>query len=466
MNPPAANIHGQADEGMDSIAHIDLIGLHRRYPQRYPFLLESVLGDVANTARYSLLLAYPGDRLELTEAGLFENGLPLGQLDFLDQLNVRYQENPSTNLTQPFNGGWFLYLGYELAGQIEPSLHLPESESGMPIALAVRCAAAIVIDHKTGSLDIIVEDDHKDALAIRHQIQADLAEANGEGDSSQSAALPLPVQISEDPAEQFLAHVERIQEYICAGDVFQVNLSRGWEIIYAESLPVTEIYTRLRQSNPAPFAGLFRWQDNAVVSSSPERLIEVDGRTLQTRPIAGTRPRLSSGDLDAAERESLLLHPKERAEHIMLIDLERNDLGRVCEPGSVEVDELLNMETYAHVHHIVSNVRGRLRKNATPVDAIRAVFPGGTITGCPKVHCMEIIAELEAGGRGPYTGAMGYLGRNGRLDLNILIRTLEICGKQLRFRTGAGIVADSDALAELDETRAKARGLLNALGLT
>jgi anthranilate synthase component 1 len=157
-------------------------------------------------------------------------------------------------------------------------------------------------------------------------------------------------------------------------------------------------------------------------------------------------------------------HPKERAEHVMLIDLERNDLGRVCTPGSVEVDELMTVESYAHVHHIVSNVRGRLRGDATPGEVIRAVFPGGTITGCPKVRCMEIIAELEATGRGAYTGAFGWLNRDGDMDLNILIRSAEVQGKTLRFRTGAGIVADSRPQPELDETRAKARGMLRAIG--
>jgi anthranilate synthase component 1 len=185
---------------------------------------------------------------------------------------------------------------------------------------------------------------------------------------------------------------------------------------------------------------------------------------VQTRPIAGTRPRLD-GD-DAAERiRELVDHPKERAEHVMLIDLERNDLGRVCVPGSVEVNELMVVESYAHVHHIVSNVRGQLRDGVTPGEVIRAVFPGGTITGCPKVRCMEIIAELERAPRGAYTGALGYLDTNGDLDLNILIRTLELVGNGVRLRAGAGIVIDSDAEAELAETRAKARGMLRAFGI-
>jgi anthranilate synthase component 1 len=202
------------------------------------------------------------------------------------------------------------------------------------------------------------------------------------------------------------------------------------------------------------------------MSSSPERLVSVTGDSVQSRPIAGTRPRGSDIEADEALSRELLAHPKERAEHIMLIDLERNDLGRVCRTGTVEVDELMVVETYEHVHHIVSNVRGRLRDDVTPTDVIRAVFPGGTITGCPKVRCMEIIAELERFGRSFYTGSFGYLGLDGSMDLNILIRSMLVDGRQISFRTGAGIVADSEPDREVAETEDKARGLLKALGPT
>jgi len=224
------------------------------------------------------------------------------------------------------------------------------------------------------------------------------------------------------------------------------------------------LFQRLRGNNPAPFAGIFRTTHGSVVSASPERLVSVQGRRVETRPIAGTRPRLP-GDDDAARIRELVGHPKERAEHVMLIDLERNDLGRVCTPGSVVVDELMTVESYAHVHHIVSNVRGELLPGATPGRVIAAVFPGGTITGCPKVRCMQVIAELEGVGRGAYTGAMGWLSDAGDMDLNILIRSAEAEGTALRFRTGAGIVIDSDPQRELEETRAKARGMLRALGV-
>jgi len=200
-----------------------------------------------------------------------------------------------------------------------------------------------------------------------------------------------------------------------------------------------------------------------VVSSSPERLLSIRGSTISTRPIAGTRPRGHSPAEDARLIQTLLDNEKERAEHVMLIDLERNDLGRVCVGGSVRVDEYMRVETYAHVHHIVSDVSGICRPDVSPIGVIRALFPGGTITGCPKVRCMEVVAELEGVGRGAYTGSLGYLNRDGSCDLNILIRTMTACGNELKFRAGAGIVADSNPQQELAETRAKAEGLIRAL---
>ncbi len=277
-------------------------------------------------------------------------------------------------------------------------------------------------------------------------------------------APPAPVTvrvISEEPPQAYLERVVRAKEYVRAGDIYQANLSRAWSV-RLDATPGA-LYERLCAANPAPFAALAQYQGVAILSSSPERLVRVDGRQVDTRPIAGTRPRSRRPEAERTEMSELAAHPKERAEHIMLIDLERNDLGRVCEAGTVRVDELMSIESYQHVHHIVSNVSGVLRADVTPVDAIRAVFPGGTITGCPKFRCMQIIAELEGEGRGAYTGSLGYLTRDGRLDLNILIRTMSLQGSNLSFRAGAGIVADSDPLRELEETRAKARGLLAAL---
>ena len=226
-------------------------------------------------------------------------------------------------------------------------------------------------------------------------------------------------------------------------------------------------------ANPAPFSGVASFTSAqgsaAIISSSPERLVKINNKQIESRPIAGTHPRSTCVAEDLKQIDKLHAHPKEQAEHIMLIDLIRNDLGKVCIPGSVKVNELMVNETYAHVHHIVSNVIGRLQEDTTPGDAIKALFPGGTITGCPKVRCMEIIAQLEQQARGAYTGSMGYINHDGSMDLNILIRTMVLeqnnnkVEQKLSFRAGAGLVFDSIADKELQETRAKALGLLRAL---
>ncbi len=224
------------------------------------------------------------------------------------------------------------------------------------------------------------------------------------------------------------------------------------------------LFDSLSKNNPSSFAAMACFQNMTIISSSPERLVSLKNGIVETRPIAGTRPRDNDPQSDAALAKELLAHPKEQAEHIMLIDLERNDLGRVCRPGTIEVDELMVLESWQHVHHIVSNVRGELDRNKSPIDVLRSVFPGGTITGCPKVHCIEILAELEQQARGAYTGSLGYINNDGSMDFNILIRTMvrdkQADNNKITFRAGGGIVSDSIAEKELAETRAKAKGLL------
>ncbi|MBO9716313.1 MAG: aminodeoxychorismate synthase component I [Pseudoxanthomonas sp.] len=437
----------------------DLLALHRHAPERYPMLLESVASGTAQ-GRWDLLLATDGSGLQLGADGITRDlAGALHDGAFLDLLDAHWRQAQvaAEEPRWPFHGGWALLLDYELAAQVEPVLDLPRHDAPRrPTALALRCPAAVLRDRASGECMAVAEDAHGALLAA---IVDDLDAARG------LAPLPPwqpPQAIVEDEPQRFLDGVGRILDYLRAGDVFQVNLSRAWRARFDTPLDPAALYARLRQANPAPFAGLFAGAGWAVASSSPERLVSVRGRVAETRPIAGTRPRFE-GDDDAARIRELVGHPKERAEHVMLIDLERNDLGRVCEPGSVQVDELMTVESYTHVHHIVSNVRGILRAEATPGQVIAAVYPGGTITGCPKVRCMQIIAELEATPRGAYTGAIGWLDRSGDLDLNILIRSAEVHGSEMVFRTGAGIVADSVAERELDETRAKARGLLRAL---
>lgn len=389
--------------------------------------------------------------------------------DFLEALRAAWVEarvpfSPDTSL--PFTGGWFVYLGYELAGAIEPKLNLPPSGDRLPIALARRCPGAALIDHQEQTAWLVAE-----TTGLLEEMFVGIGSSPGpehpspwrpEGFGGRPGGGPI-LQLECDNPNHFLAGVDRIREYIRAGDVFQVNLSRGWRAAGDAALNPADVFGRLSASNAAPFAGLARLPGGTVISSSPERLVEIRGNHVQTRPIAGTRPRGRSNSDDQALSRELIGHPKERAEHIMLIDLERNDLGRVCETGSVKVSELMVIESYAHVHHIVSNVQGRLRAGITPPEVIAAVFPGGTITGCPKVRCMEIIAELEGVGRSFYTGTMGYLGRDGGLDMNILIRSMMVADNEITFRTGAGIVADSEPEAELAETEAKAKGMLMAL---
>ncbi len=277
--------------------------------------------------------------------------------------------------------------------------------------------------------------------------------------SVRQIAEPLIETLEEEPADRFLRSVESAKHHIAAGDIFQANLSRQWRGTLRAGTRPGQIYRALRKTNPAPFGGLLQLDDFSIISSSPERLLRSADGHIETRPIAGTRPRDGVVAADAPTRAE----PKERAEHVMLIDLERNDLGRICAAGTVHVDEFMVIESYAHVHHIVSNVSGRLRSGVTPGDMIKAVFPGGTITGCPKVRCMEIIHELEGRPRGFYTGAIGYLNLDGSADLNILIRSMTMVGNCLSLAAGSGIVADSDPEQELEETRAKAKGLLLAL---
>jgi anthranilate synthase component 1 len=437
----------------------DLLWLAAAFPQRYPCLFESAARGGDN-ARYDILLAHPQDALVQHRGGRVRNarGEDCGN-DFLPALDALWRVEhtaASPPGVLPFEGGWALFLSYEMAAQVEPRLRLPAApDASMPLALALRCPAAIVVDRQSRQTFLVAETGHEQTIRA---LQADLQSAR-----EFSPLSCVPERIDEDDPARFLQSVARIHEHLRAGDVFQVNLSREWRAHYAQAPRAADLYASLRRANPAPFAGLLQWQDWAIASSSPERLIQVRDGTAQTRPIAGTRPRWP-GDDDAARVRELVEHAKERAEHVMLIDLERNDLGRVCVPGSVQVDQMMAVESYAHVHHLVSNVRGRLRHGTTPGQVMSAVFPGGTITGCPKVRCMQIIAQLEGVGRGAYTGALGYLDRNGDMDLNILIRSIALCGGHARLRAGAGIVADSDATHELDETRAKARGLLRALG--
>lgn len=451
---------GQSDlQNCALVRPVDLRGLHRLAPERYPFLLQSTASRPP-LGRYDILFASPGPALELLSDGTLRGARKSSAGGFLEALDDcwRAEYRPADETRLPFTGGWFLFLGYELAAEIEATLQL-RADTVLPAALAVRCRAAIIVDHLEQQACWIAEAGAETDYA---QVLADIEAVK----DAQHGAGPDPKVHAplEEPPEEFLQAVASARDYIAAGDIYQANLSRGWQAPVDAQLSPDQVYAALCTANPAPFAGVARWRDKSIISSSPERLVEVRNGAVSTRPIAGTRPRSADSELDDNLSRELFAHPKERAEHIMLIDLERNDLGRICKPGTVEVDEMMALESYAHVHHIVSNVRGLLHSGVTPGEVIRAVFPGGTITGCPKVRCMEIIAELETGARGAYTGSFGYLNRDGSLDLNILIRTIVMQKDMLTLRAGCGIVADSEPEDELAETRAKAAGLLEALG--
>jgi anthranilate synthase component I len=427
---------------------------------RYPVLFDSAAEGPL--ARYSVLAAEPRAALIREAAGkLRGQGITPGAGGFFDNLEAWFRRERATapRKTLPFLGGWFVYLGYEVAAEIESHLHLPRAETPYS-AFALRVENIIVHELATDTVFAVSENGDAEALA---RLIADLQQA----DRHPFVPMPLPAlaSLEEEPAELFLARVRAAQEHIAAGDIYQANLSRRWRLSLSHRAEVGHVYAALRRANPAPFAASVQLNGMSLLSSSPERLMRIEHGEISTRPIAGTRARQGTAEQDRHDTAELVAHPKERAEHIMLIDLERNDLGRVCEAGSVEVDEYMVTESYAHVHHIVSNVRGRLRADRSPVDALRALFPGGTITGCPKVRCMQIIAELEGEGRGAYTGSLGWLGTDGDADFNILIRTLTLRDDLIELRAGAGIVADSVPERELAETRAKARGLLRAFGV-
>jgi anthranilate synthase component 1 len=444
--------------------YFDLARLHRLFPARYPHLLESVAHGTPQ-ARYDILFAFPADTLVLTSSGtLRRNGTPIAG-DFLAAFDASWRAASVAEqgeLPFPFHGGWFVFLSYELARFLEPALAMLPPGNDWPAAMATRFPAAVIRDHETRTTWLVCEQRHDDLL---NQMEQDLRQAEGEANTP-AAPVNAGVIEEEEPA-LYRERVARVLDFIRAGDTYQVNLSRAWRVRLEQRVAAIDLYEQLRRANPAPFAGLMTVDaDRAVISSSPERLVNMRRGHISTRPIAGTYPRSVSVEEDQALAQALVRNPKERAEHVMLVDLERNDLGRICRIGTVHTDESLVVESYRHVHHIVSNVSGELNAGVTPAEIIRAVFPGGTITGCPKLRTMQIIAELEGTARGAYTGSMGYINRNGSLDLNILIRTMMLDGQSVQLRAGGGIVADSNPDRELNETRAKAKGMLAALGMT
>lgn len=362
----------------------------------------------------------------------------------------------------PFTGGWLGWLGYDLAWEIEKLPNLNQDTLPFPVAYWYEPDCFAVLDHQEQLLWFAATQPQQlDTLQQQLETTSSTDEQQFAPTSSNISYLTNQFDYEDS--------VRQAKKYIQAGDIFQTNLSLRFQTETTKDS--WSIYRTLQKINPSPFASYWRSPWGTIISCSPERLIQLQGNFAQTRPIAGTRARGTTPQQDQKLAQELLANVKERAEHIMLVDLERNDLGKVCQWGSVEVDELLVIERYSHVMHLVSNVRGKLKPDCHPINLIQGMFPGGTITGCPKVRCMEIIEELEPVRRNLFYGSCGYLDRRGNLDLNILIRTLLYQplnpNQSLVYgQVGAGIVADSDPEKEWYESLNKAEAQLAALKLT
>ena len=367
-----------------------------------------------------------------------------------------------------FGGGLVGYFGYETVAHVEPTaLRKPKPDAlGTPDLLLLVSDELAVVDNVLGKLYLVVYTDPREPGAwaaaqqrlrsLRARLAAPLPEEGGEP-GRPAAAAPLECSVTE---AQFLDAVRRSKEYILAGDCMQVQISQRTSRKF--DAPPLELYRALRGVNPSPYMYYFDFGDHHVVGASPEIMVRLSGGTVTLRPIAGTRPRGATPEADARAAEELLADPKERAEHVMLIDLGRNDVGRVSATGTVKVTERMVVERYSHVMHIVSNVEGRISPGLDAIDVFRAAFPAGTVTGAPKVRAMQIIDELEPVRRGIYSGAVGYLGFNGDMDVAIAIRTAVIKDGRLHVQAAAGVVADSDPLSEWRETQHKARAILRA----
>ncbi len=446
---------------------------------RYSYLLESVQGG-EKWGRYSLIglpartcLRLSGYTVTLEHDGeLVERGATRDILAVVREFKARYQVDEHPALPR-FHGGLVGYFGYETVRHIEPGLgeNAKPDEIGIPDALFVVSDELVIFDNLRGMLSLVVHADHAEGEAGIAQARRRLDELEDRLrrplPCTESQRKPQVVQesdfVSGFTQRSFEAAVSRSREYIYAGDIMQVALSQ--RLSASVQFTPLDLYRALRRINPSPYMYLLDWGDFHVVGSSPEILAKLEERSVAVRPIAGTRPRSGDEKQDAALAAELLADPKERAEHVMLVDLGRNDVGRVAEVGSVVVSDQMTIERYSHVMHLVSHVTGRLKAGLDAFDVLRATFPAGTLTGAPKVRAMEIIDELEPIKRGLYAGAVGYIAWGGNMDMAIAIRTAVIRNGRLYLQVGAGIVADSVPEREWEETMNKARAMFRAAEL-
>jgi anthranilate synthase component 1 len=450
----------------------------------FAFLLESAVGG-ERWARYTFLGTEPSEAWRYRggavwrwtpDGGWAEAGAtadPMGHL----AARLRPLRAAARADLPRFFGGAVGFFGYDVVRTLERLPTPPPDDLGLPDGVFMIADAVVVLDNLYHRARIVVnaevgagasERERGEAYdRARERIEEILSRLRRPGHLEPLAvppALPPAAAASPYAPEAFKRDVERIREYIAAGDIFQAVLSRRLDV--AGHVEALRLYRYLRALNPAPYLFYLALDGLHLVGSSPEVLVRVEDADVTVRPIAGTRPRGADPGKDAALAAELVADPKERAEHLMLVDLGRNDVGRVAAFGSVKVEELLAVERYAHVQHLVSEVRGRLAGGRDAVDALKACFPAGTVSGAPKVRAMEIIDELEPTRRGPYAGAVGYVGWGAHnLDMAIAIRTCVVLPDRVMIQAGAGIVADSDPQRELAETEAKARAALQAIAL-
>jgi anthranilate synthase component 1 len=382
----------------------------------------------------------------------------------------------------PFTSGAIGYAAYDAIRYAEHLPHTPPDDLGLPDIYFALYDQLVVFDHVSKSIDVValakttakspeaIESAYESAKTCVNQTIEKLKQDCGWPPLHDISSLNSPIQLTQETVtanrsrDNYLEAVEKAVDYIHAGDIFQVVLSRRLSIPFDDS-PL-ELYRTLRVVNPSPFMFCLRTPSATLVGSSPEIMVRVMDRKVTVRPLAGTRPRGATPEEDVELADGLLADPKERAEHVMLIDLGRNDIGRVSELGSVELSDIMTIERYSHVMHITSNVNGKLRPEATAFDALRACLPAGTVSGAPKIRAMEIIDELEPNKRGPYAGAVGYIDFCGSMDTCIALRTIVITQGNAHIQSGAGIVADSQPEKEFEETLNKAKGLIVAIEMT
>ncbi len=451
-------------------------------------LFESVIGG-ERVGRWSFLAAEPFLQFEARGTAVHLRGHTVDGLDIDErfdcddpfaELHRRMSDFQPARLEElpPFTSGVVGFASYDAVRYVERLPNAPPDDLGLPDLSFAFYDRMVVFDNVNKTLDVVVlariDDQSPEGRAAAYndacrRVDATVSVLSAAGEWPQPADID-PKQgraaeaVSNLTQEQYTAAVEKAIDYIHAGDIFQVVLSQRFQTEF--NLPPLELYRTLRVVNPSPFMFHLRTPDVTLVGSSPEIMVRVADNTVTVRPLAGTRPRGNTPEEDKELAASLLDDPKERAEHVMLIDLGRNDVGRVAEIGSVELSDVMCIERYSHVMHLTSNVNGRLAEGRTAFDALRACLPAGTVSGAPKIRAMEIIDELEPTRRGPYAGAVGYIDFSGAMDTCITLRTVVLHGGKAYVQAGAGIVADSVPQREYEETVNKARGLLVALELT